>query len=142
MILFLLALIINTSIMLEKNFLYRRMQNRDIFRTFSRTYSRQHHQRSQRTNPHNSTADQLENTSNNQSSFRIIEEGRSFTANHNPRSDPLNGTTAPTHVKTEETSYKCMPFSQTVNLNSLNSKFSRSSSNKKDPYGSTTSKRK
>ena len=58
-ILFFLALIINISIMLEKNFLYRRMQNRDIFRTFSRTYSRQHHQRSQRNNPHNSTTDQL-----------------------------------------------------------------------------------
>ena len=67
--------------MLEKNLLYRRMQNKDIFRTFSRAYSRQHHQRSQRTYAINSTVDNLNSTpTNNINSLRIVEDGRSFTA--------------------------------------------------------------
>jgi len=131
------------NIMLEKNALYRRMQHHDIFRTFSRTYSRQHHH-TPRHHQMSSTPSQFELTEQQLStSYRPIGESRVFTANDISRRDMMRGSTMPTYMKTEQQSQNCMPFSQTVNLNTVCSKFSINPSNQKSAYLSNTfSKRK
>lgn len=117
------------NIMLEKNALYRRMQHHNIFRTFSRTYSRQYHF-TPRHQQQNSTPEQFEFTEQQLSTnYRPVEDSRIFTANNYSRRDIQRGHTMPSYMKTEQKSQKCIPFSQTVNLNTVCSKFTLNSNN-------------
>ena len=62
--------------MLEKNPLYRRMQKQNIFRTFSRTYSRQQAYRASSNNHQQFNSEQFEQTGNSSISFRAFDQGR------------------------------------------------------------------